>query len=91
MARLSDQEKENLGRLRWLCMDCGKDTFQSEEYFMLWYKVWRSINYKIEGMLCLNCVEMRLGRQLASSDFNRATINSEQAKLCPALAARLKK
>jgi hypothetical protein len=91
MARLTDEEKIALGRVGWLCMDCSKDTYASEEYYMLWYKVWRSINYKMDGMLCLNCVEKRLGRELTSKDFSKAPINEEQAKICPELALRLNK
>ena len=86
---LTDEEKEAQGRARWFCMDCRKDTFTSEEYYMLWYRIWRSINYKIDGMLCLDCVELRLGRELVSRDFSKATINEMQARSCPSLALRL--
>lgn len=91
MTRLTDEEKIAQGRSRWLCMDCTKDTYESEEYYMLWYRVWRSINYKIEGMLCLICVEKRLGRGLTGADFSKAPINERQAKICPALADRLRR
>lgn len=56
---------------------------------MLLYRVWRSINYKIDGMLCLLCAEKRLGRGLTRQDFSRARLNAAQAKVCPALAVRL--
>ena len=26
---------------RWLCLDCGKDTFRTDEYYMLRNKLWR--------------------------------------------------
>ncbi len=70
-------------------MDCGVDTYSNQQYYMLWYKVWRSINYKIDGMLCLDCAEKRLGRGLTSNDFSRARVNAGQAKVCPELALRL--
>jgi hypothetical protein len=89
MTRLTDEEKRAQGRSGWLCMDCTNDTYESEEFYMLWNRVWRSINYKIEGMLCLVCVEKRLGRELTGNDFSKAPINQRQAKICPALASRL--
>ena len=70
-------------------MDCRQDTYATEEYYMLWYRIWRSINYKIDGMLCLACAETRLGRPLTSNDFSKAPINKNQARICPALAERI--
>ena len=89
MAHLFDEEKIAQGPARWLCLDCDKDTDKSEEYYMLWYRIWRSINYKIDGMLCLDCVEKRLGRELIGADFSKAPINESQARRCPAVALRL--
>lgn len=89
MTRLTDAEMEARGYSVWLCMDCGKDTNKSEEYYMLWHKVWRRIHYKINGMLCLNCAERRLGRPLNSGDFTKAPVNIKQAAICVELAARL--
>ena len=86
---IPDEVKILQGRSRFLCMDCAEDTYQGQEYYMLWYKVWRSINYKIDGMLCLLCAEKRLGRELTSGDFSRAPVNRHQARICPALARRL--
>ncbi len=63
------------------CMDCGKDTYQSREYYMLRNDVWRRIcpdDYK--GMLCLVCVEKRLGRALVLSDFPYWNINDEAVR-----------
>lgn len=71
------------------CMDCDADTYVNQQYYMLLYKVWRSINYKIDGMLCLPCAEKRLGRPLTREDFSRARINAHQAEVCPSLAERL--
>lgn len=77
--------------LRWyfLCMDCGKDTNKSNEYYSLKRRVWRKANPLIARMLCLSCVERRLGRDLTAADFSRAPINAENALACPQLAARL--
>lgn len=89
MSRLSDAEMVARGYSVWLCMDCGKDTNKSEEYYMLWHRVWRRINYRINGMLCLNCAERRLGRPLTAGDFTKAQVNTKQAAVCVELATRL--
>jgi hypothetical protein len=89
MARLTDEEKIAMGREAWLCLDCKKDTFISEEYYMLWHRIWRRINYKIDGMICLDCAEKRLGRPLHRDDFTKAPVNQNQAKICPELAVRM--
>jgi hypothetical protein len=77
------------GYERFLCMDCGKDTYASQEYYMLLDETWRSINPEIDGMLCLDCAERRLGRELNAADFNVQPTNQRQAACCPALALRL--
>ena len=74
-----------------LCMDCRSDTFASEEYYMLRFGLWRSINARGRGMLCLACVERRLRRSLERRDFTDAPVNQRQALKCPALAQRLER
>lgn len=59
----------------WRCMDCGVDTRAIEEYYMLHDHVWREANPDIEGILCVGCVEQRLGRKLAAADFTDKKIN----------------
>jgi hypothetical protein len=73
----------------WPCMDCGTDTYATDECYMLKDTVWRRINPIIVGMLCLPCAEERLCRPLYRSDFSTAPINALQAQLCLALAERL--
>ena len=85
---LTDAEKIAQGQERWLCLDCTKDTDASQEYYMLKLKIWKSINQKIDGMLCLSCAEKRLGRKLVHSDFMLTPVNFAQARVCPALAER---
>lgn len=52
-----------------LCMDCGSDTSITDEYYMLKDFVWLKANPKSRGMLCLSCVEKRLGRPITRKDF----------------------
>jgi hypothetical protein len=72
-----------------LCMDCKKDTNNSNEIYSLKQRIWLRANPLIARMLCLECVERRLGRNLVADDFSRAPINAENAAVCPALATRL--
>lgn len=76
---------------RWHCMDCGKDTDAAQEYFALQDDLWRRIVRRPHrtGMLCLACVERRLGRSLNRADFKPVPVNDRQAQVCTALATRL--
>lgn len=51
----------------WYCFSCGKNTFAlGEDYYVhddLWYK------YGVEGVLCIGCLETRMGRKLTPEDF----------------------
>lgn len=60
--------------MSFLCIDCHADTSKINEYYMLKNWLWK----KIRGgrhMLCLNCVENRLGRRLTSRDFTDCPLN----------------
>lgn len=58
------------------CMDCGVNTSEIKEYYTLVDEVWLRANPKDFGMLCLACVENRLGRLLTRDDFDmEAPIN----------------
>lgn len=51
------------------CLDCGVNTGAIGEYYMLHDAVWKRINPKGKGMLCIGCAEKRLGRMLTPDDF----------------------
>lgn len=56
----------------WLCLDCGKNTLGSRaDYYMLRNRLWRQLVPRDQRhrMLCLACVEIRLGRPLVPDDF----------------------
>ena len=59
-----------------MCMDCGVDTGRIGEHYMLNDNVWNQIHSSNQGMLCIGCVEKRLGRKLNRSDFNNSHVNS---------------
>lgn len=57
-----------------ICMDCGLNTSKLREHFMLEQDTWDSIIKLSErdGMLCVGCVEIRLGGMLQPQDFDPA-------------------
>lgn len=64
-------------RTRWLCLDCGVHTGHIAEHYVLADEVWFQVAPK-EGMLCIGCLESRLGRQLAPADFAICYVNSNR-------------
>ena len=51
------------------CNDCGKDTFvDDKDYFMVKHAVWAQHGVGT-GMLCMDCMEKRLGRKLVKADI----------------------
>lgn len=55
------------------CADCDMDT--SEEYYMVHDILWDSITHDRYIMLCILCLERRLGRRLNAGDFTDAIVN----------------
>lgn len=60
------------------CEDCGECTNCIGEYFMVDDEVWYSaITARSKpDMLCIGCVELRIGRLLTKDDFSDAPLNS---------------
>lgn len=57
------------------CVDCGKSTFQTE-YYMVHNHLWAAAGMERDnGMLCILCLESRLGRMLVEADFTSAPVN----------------
>lgn len=63
-------------RKRFLCVDCQMDTGKNNEFYFIKTELWLSVMPTINGMLCIGCLEKRLGRQLKADDFTEASINS---------------
>jgi hypothetical protein len=62
---LSDAEIDTKFR----CIDCGKNT-QGGEYYMVYNEIWAASGVAPHGgMLCLACLERRIGRPLTMGDF----------------------
>ena len=64
-----------------LCLDCGQDTCLLGEYYMVRDEFWLAANPDRAGMLCIGCLERRLGRELTSSDFTDCPLNQESLVL----------
>lgn len=65
-------------RKKFLCQDCQIDTGKNNEFYFIKTELWLSVMPTINGMLCIGCLENRLGRQLTATDFTSASINSPQ-------------
>jgi hypothetical protein len=62
-------------RKAFVCLGCGQNTSDMDEYYMVYDDVWLKAHPKRDGMLCVGCLENRLGRELNGTDFTRAPIN----------------
>ena len=59
------------------CRDCGTNTDDIGEYYMVKDKIWKTaLNGSSKGMLCIGCLEDRLGRILTYKDFINYPINN---------------
>lgn len=63
------------GRQKWLCLDCRVDTGKLHEHYFITLDLWLSAVGSKMGMLCIGCLETRLGRQLVPGDFTTCHIN----------------
>jgi hypothetical protein len=63
------------------CVDCGRNTSHwcgIDEYYMVHDAVWLQTGLaKFEGMLCIGCLERRIGRKLCRDDFTNYPINTD--------------
>ena len=56
------------------CRDCGINTIAIQEYYMVQKPLWNEHGVP-KGMLCIGCLEKRVGRKLVPADFTDARIN----------------
>jgi len=60
-----------------ICLDCNVSTHEINEYYILKNQLWANVHPDNKGMLCIGCVEDRLGRKLNKDDFLECPLNSE--------------
>jgi len=63
-------------RNKWLCLDCGADTGRLGEHYFVHTYLWLKVVGSKVGMLCIGCLETRLGRKLNRADFPIVYINN---------------
>lgn len=68
------------------CLDCGIHTTDIGEYFMVQDTLWRKVCPAPRAMMCIGCLEKRLGRELTPADFTDAPINGAGGKSARLLA-----
>lgn len=56
----------------WECAECGVDT--KTEYYMVHDHIWETFGR--EPLLCIGCLENKMGRTLWSGDFTHYAINN---------------
>lgn len=79
-----------------LCADCGVDTLALCEWYMVRDELWASAwpggqierSHPGSQVLCIGCLEQRLGRQLTATDFTDAPVN-RMANNSPRLRDRI--
>jgi hypothetical protein len=73
------------------CQDCPADTLDGD-YYMVHNELWSAAHPNLYGMLCLPCLERRVGRRLTLSDFTGAAINSQRriAEFCAEVRLKAK-
>jgi hypothetical protein len=62
-------------KTKWLCVDCKDNTSKMKEHYFIRTALWNEAGMGEAGMLCVGCLEDRIGRNLVSSDFTGAHIN----------------
>lgn len=60
-----------------LCEDCELNVFEMREYYMIHDMVWGSVVRQEHQhiLLCIGCIEARLGRTLTPADFTFCGVN----------------
>ena len=84
-----------VSKLKAVCLDCGIDTLQINEFYMvrsdIWHKAVPDEDYKMTKYLCIECLEKRLQRKLQASDFQDLPLNWPGFhKMSPLLLSRIK-
>lgn len=73
------------------CVDCRINTWVINEYYMIRNNLWSKYGPQ-DGMLCIGCLEKRMGRKLTPNDFTNAPVNNDLRDVhSPRLGNRLGK
>lgn len=70
-----DQLQNIMVRLDFFCKQCGKDTrVDDKDYYMVTHEVWKK-HGEGEHMLCIDCLENRLGHKLTKEEILDCFLN----------------
>lgn len=72
----------------WDCVDCGINTAVIDEYYSVGKELWDAHGAG-DGMLCVGCLESRVGRKLGPSDFPNLPINRGAFRMSSRLRDRV--
>jgi hypothetical protein len=61
-------------KLNYNCADCGVHTRHAREYYMVENALWKAHGAG-RRLLCIGCLEARMGRQLTRDDFKLCLLN----------------
>lgn len=61
------------------CLDCHENTSRLDEYYMVTPQMWKTYVPEHHGMLCIGCLEARVGRELIPSDFTDYPVNDPES------------
>lgn len=62
------------------CQDCSRDT-RGGDYYMVNDDLWAEAHPQDVGMLCMSCLETRIGRPLDARDFTHFPVNAMNEKV----------
>lgn len=64
------------------CLDCNCCVIHIREWYMLVNQIWNEAVYpdSCQSILCVSCLEIRLGRELTATDFSPQIINTDHNK-----------
>lgn len=68
-------------RRKFLCIDCKIDTGKIHEHYFIKTDLWLKLVGSKIGMLCIGCIEKRLGRELIPIDFENVWINNPKYEM----------
>ena len=78
-------------RKKWLCLDCKIDCGRIGEHYFIKTDLWMKAVGSNKGMLCIEHLEKRIGRELTLADFPDVHINRPSTSgMSPRLLSRIR-
>lgn len=68
--------EEDHNKRNYDCVDCGMNTDKGGEYYSVHCNVWNAGGGK-RNLLCIGCLEKRIGRKLEANDFRDCRVNTD--------------